>query len=199
MPASQLVILLHGIGGSGASMSPIAAVWRPSLPETRIVAPDAPFPYAYGSGHQWFAVDGGQMRPERIRDARSGFDDLIAKIVVREGFRDKLSKVAFVGVSQGAIVALDAVASGRWQIGVLVTFAGLLPPGRVSPKAIGTNVLLLHGAEDTTIPSAASDDASARFRAAGVTAESRIFPGVGHTISLEESIVAVGFLKSAND
>jgi phospholipase/carboxylesterase len=32
----------------------------------------------------------------------------------------------FVGVSQGAIVALDAVASGRWKVGALIAFSGLL-------------------------------------------------------------------------
>nr|WP_245298387.1 hypothetical protein [Sinorhizobium sp. A49] len=46
----------------------------------------------------------------------------------REGFEDTHDRAAFVGVSQGAIVALDAVASGRRQVGALVSFAGLLPP-----------------------------------------------------------------------
>jgi hypothetical protein len=47
--------------------------------------------------------------------------------VGREGFGDALGQVAFLGVSQGAIMALDAVASGRWTIGALASCAGLLP------------------------------------------------------------------------
>ena len=42
------------------------------------------------------------------------------------GKRVALVRIAFVGVSQGAIVALDAVASGRWKVGARVSFAGLL-------------------------------------------------------------------------
>jgi len=47
-------------------------------------------------------------------------------------------RIAFVGVSQGAIVALDAVGSGRWRIGALVSFAGLLPPQIVSNASSAT-------------------------------------------------------------
>lgn len=135
MPAQDsLVIFFHGIGASGAQLMPLATSWRTALPNSRFAAPDAPF--THWRGHQWFLIDGNPLAPENIRSARDGFDETVADIIREEGFGSTQDRVAFVGVSQGAIVALDAVASGRWQVGALVSFAGLLPPISFYPRAI---------------------------------------------------------------
>jgi pimeloyl-ACP methyl ester carboxylesterase len=107
-------------------MAAIGDSSKATLPDTEFVAPDAPFAHRSG-GRQWFAVDDQIMRPDRIQAVRKAFDDLVSEILKREGFEDALDKVAFVGASQGAIMALDAVATGRWKVGALVSFAGLLP------------------------------------------------------------------------
>ncbi len=125
-PRHYLVILFHGIGGSGARLMQLASSWRSTLADARFAAPDAPFSHPYG--YQWFNIDGGQLRADRVRSVGRAFDDTVANIVKREGFENALHRVAFVGVSQGAIVSLDAVATGRWEVGALVSFAGLLPP-----------------------------------------------------------------------
>lgn len=129
---------------------PLASSWRASLPGTHFVAPDAPMHHRYG--HQWFSTEGNPLDPERIESAREAFDGLMNDVVRREGFTEAHDRVAFVGVSQGAIVAIDAVASGRWKVGALVAFSGLLPPQPVSPASNSTPVLLVHGENDTTIP-----------------------------------------------
>jgi phospholipase/carboxylesterase len=196
-PASELhrlVIFLHGIGGSGSVMATIGGSWKSSLTDTRFIAPNAPFAHRSG-GHQWFGVDDQVLRPDRIQAARHSFDELISSIVKREGFEHDLDKVAFVGVSQGAIMGLDAVASGRWRIGALVSFAGLLPlpPKPVFGKA--TPVLLLHGSADQTIPAASSGAAAAQLKSAGYEVAVKVFPGVGHTISSGEAQEALDFLR----
>lgn len=111
----RLIVFLHGIGASGAQLMPLANAWRSSFPNARFAAPDAPL--HHWRGHQWFSTEGNPLDPARIRAARETFDDLMTDVVHQEGFDDPHHRVAFVGVSQGAIVALDAVASGRWQIG----------------------------------------------------------------------------------
>lgn len=134
------------------------------------------------------------MRPDRIEAARRAFDKLVSGIVKREGFENDLKNVAFVGVSQGAIVALDAVATGRWKVGALVSFAGLLPlPPTSSSKE--TAILLMHGGADKRIPSAASVAAESWLKAAGFDVTYKLFPGVGHTISSEEAEHAASFLR----
>lgn len=191
--ARHLVILFHGLRGRGAVMEAVAESWQATLPDIAYVAPDAPFPHRSG-GRQWFAVDDQVMRPERIEAARRAFDDMVSDIIKREGFEGALDSVAFVGVSQGAIMALDAVASGRWKVGALVSFAGLLPlpPTSTSPA---TKILLMHGEADRTIPSAATVAAANQLKSAGFDVTSEIFPGVGHTISPAESREAAAFLR----
>ncbi|WP_325051679.1 alpha/beta hydrolase [Sinorhizobium medicae] len=114
MSAWHLIIFLHGIGASGQQLAPLASTWSAQLPTTAFATPDAPYRNGYG-GHQWFKVDGMQLDPGRIREARDGFDRTIRDVITKEGFDDRLDQVGFVGVSQGAIVALDGVATGRWE------------------------------------------------------------------------------------
>jgi len=194
MPAQDsLVIFFHGIGASGAQLMPLATSWRTALPNSRFAAPDAPF--THWRGHQWFRVDGNPLAPENIRSARDGFDETVADIIREEGFGSTPDRVAFVGVSQGAIVALDAVASGRWQVGALVSFAGLLPPIKFLPKSNRTPILLLHGKDDRTIPAVASTMAANQLGAAGFRVEAEILPAVGHTISPGGAERALQFLQ----
>jgi predicted esterase len=126
-PEPVLVISLHGIGASGAQLMPLAGGWRGGLSTARVAAPDGPVHSSYG-GHRWFGVDGSELRPDRINAIRQAFDDVIHKIVQREDFAEDLDRVTMVGASQGAIMGLDAAASGRWPVKALVSFSGLLPP-----------------------------------------------------------------------
>ncbi|MEB2846715.1 phospholipase [Rhizobiales bacterium RZME27] len=194
-PQDSLIIFFHGIGASGAQLMPLATSWREALPNSRFAAPDAPFPH--WRGHQWFRIDGNPLAPENIQSARDGFNKTVSDIIRREGFEARLDRVAFVGVSQGAIVALDGVASGRWQVGALVSFAGLLAPMQVSSKSIETPVLLVHGQDDRTIPSLASTIAAGQLRAAGFNVEIGILPAVGHTISPGGSERGLLFLRKS--
>lgn len=191
--ARRLVIFFHGIRGRGTQMNAIGESWGSVLPDTAFAFPDAPFTNS-SRGHQWFVVDDKALRPDRIQAARRAFDDLVIGIVKREGFESDLKNVAFVGVSQGAIVALDAVTTGRWKVGALVTFAGLLPLPPTSPST-DTPILLMHGAADKTIPPAASIMAERQLKSAGYDVTLRVFPDVAHTITQGEAREAGAFLS----
>jgi phospholipase/carboxylesterase len=171
----------------------LASSWRASLPDTRFSAPDAPFSQRYG--HEWFSVDRAQLQPGRMQTVRKAFDTTIGDAVTNEGFENAHDRIALVGVSQGAIVGLDAVASGRWQVGALVSFAGVLPPTPVSSKCKDTPVLLVHGKDDRTIPAMASSIAATQLRAAGFKVQLDIEQGVGHTISTAGAQTALAFLR----
>ncbi|WP_353622800.1 alpha/beta hydrolase [Aliirhizobium terrae] len=195
-PTTDLIILFHGIGASGAQMMPLATTWKTSLPTTRFATPDAPFHKAVGPGRVWFQVDGNQLRPDRLAEIRDAFDRTIDQIIKREGYEEALDRLAFVGVSQGAIVALDAVASGRWKVGALIGYSGLLPPVPVSSESSGTPVLLVHGQNDRTIPPFASTLAASQLQTAGFKVDLKIEPGVGHTISVTSARLGLDFLRT---
>jgi phospholipase/carboxylesterase len=193
MHDKSLIIFFHGIGASSAQLMPLAKSYQDSLLDARLVVPDAPFRHQYG--REWFSIHGDPLAPDRICRARKAFDATVSEIVMREGFEKALHRVAFVGVSQGAIVSLDAVASGRWPVGSLVSFAGLLPPVTVSTESNRTPVLLVHGEDDRTIPAFASSIAARELRVAGFQVELEIQPTVGHTISPNGAERALTFLQ----
>ncbi len=201
MPA--LVILLHGVGSSGADLTLLAGSLRQSLPHADFVAPDAPLPFDHGPGRQWFSVTGitETNRPQRIAAARAAFDRTLTAIIAAHGLEARLEQVALVGFSQGSIMALDAVASGRWKIGAAVAFSGrLASPPPLAPSyapSLATKLLLVHGAADPVIPPAGTIRAADVLESLGMTVTRHIFPGIGHTISPDGAAMAARFLAAA--
>lgn len=127
--APALVILLHGVGSRGADMAGLQPLLAAALPGAAFAAPDAPEPFSGGgTGRQWFSVAGisDESRPTRVARGRAGFDATLREIIDRHGLAADLDRVALVGFSQGAIMALDAVATERWPVAGVVAFSGRL-------------------------------------------------------------------------
>ncbi|PZO79267.1 MAG: phospholipase [Mesorhizobium amorphae] len=197
--AHGLVVLLHGVGSNGEDMLSLARSWRSSLPDVRFAALDAPFAFDQGgTGCQWFSVAGisPENRPARIAAARPAFDAVMGAELARLGFTDRLDRVVLVGFSQGAMMALDAAASGRWPVAGVVAISGrLASPPPLSPSA-GAKVLLLHGSADPVVPSWETARAEAILQAEGFDVRSRIFPGLGHTVSAEGAALTRDFIAT---
>ncbi|NPD14978.1 prolyl oligopeptidase family serine peptidase [Xinfangfangia sp. D13-10-4-6] len=194
----SLVIFLHGVGSRGADLAPLGDAWRALLPSTDFAAPDGPFAFDHsGSGRQWFSVKGvtEANRPGRILAARDAFDHTIAGIVAAHGLTGQPDRVALVGFSQGSIMALDALASGRWPVAAVVAFAGrLASPAPMAPST-GSRVLLVHGDGDRVMPVEESRTTAAALKQAGVDVALNVLPGLGHTISPEGATAAGAFLS----
>jgi phospholipase/carboxylesterase len=198
MPSAQnLLILLHGVGASGTDLAPLGEALRGFLPDTVFAAPDAPSPFDGGVfGRQWFSVVGinSAIRAQRVAQARAGFDRVVAREIEKAGFGARPESVAFFGISQGAIMSLDAIASGRWRIGAVVAASGrlALPPGPTA--ASKTPVLLLHGERDDVVPVQEAVQANRILKDAGFEVEGKIYPALGHSVSPEGVQAAGDFL-----
>jgi phospholipase/carboxylesterase len=192
----SLVILLHGVGASGAALAPLRDRLSRHLPETRFAAPDGPQAFDLGAaGRQWFSVSGvtPENRGERIVAARAGLDAALAEVIRVHGLEGREDRVALVGFSQGAILALDVVASGRWSFGAVVGFAARLgspPPWRPA----STPVLLVHGDADPVIPLWEGEAAATALRQAGVRVDWTRRAGEGHGVSAAGATAAGAFL-----
>ncbi|GAB3438648.1 alpha/beta hydrolase [Insolitispirillum peregrinum] len=188
--SAPLILTLHGVGSNGADMAPVGEALASVVPGSRTASPDAPDsfggPSFGGAGRwQWFSIDGvtTSNRPQRVMAARAAFDAVVGQIIAAHGLEQALDRVVFAGFSQGAIMALDAVASGRWAVGAVLAFSGRLASPLPLTPASGTPVLLLHGEADPVMPTRESLLACDALTLQGMRAEVQTFPGLGHGIS----------------
>jgi len=166
------VIFLHGVGSSGAAMEPLAVAL-----DLRDSAhcPDGTEPFDMGQGRQWFSVKGisEDARPARIAAAMPGFRAVI------EGLGDPRDSV-LVGFSQGAIMALHAVADGL-PVRAVVALSGRAA-GPLAPRADWPPITLIHGTADGVIPAAMAKATLGWLQAAGAQPELHLIDGLDHGI-----------------
>ena len=194
--AMALGIFLLGVGSNGDDLAPIGRHWATLLPDVVFASPDAPEPFPVGLGYQWFSLTDvtPENRPGRVRAARAAFDATLSRVMAQHGFADRWQDVVLVGFSQGSIMALDALASGRYPLAGVVAFSGRLAvDGELTPQ-VHLPALLIHGQADEVIPWQESESAAARLRAAAVPVEARFEPATGHTISAQGAMHAAAFI-----
>lgn len=194
--AKALVIFLHGVGSNGDDLAGLGQHWASLLPDVVFASPNAPYPFEHAMGYQWFSLTGinPQNRPARVREARAAFDETVQQLMVQHDMAGAWDKVILVGFSQGSIMALDALAQGRYPLAGVVAFSGRLSfEGALTPNP-QTPALLIHGKVDDVIPFGESESAVERLQAAGVTVEARFEAATGHTISSQGAMQAVTFI-----
>lgn len=192
----KIVILLHGVGSSGADLERLGDYWAPSMPGVMFLSPNAPYPFDYGAGYQWFSLDGINEinRPSRIQDARVALDQTLNELLLQHG-GSWLDEVILVGFSQGTIMSMDVLASSRHPVRGIVGFSGRL----ASPQPYTLNqtvpVLLIHGTGDPVIPYAETEKAAAVLQSAGIDVTTILEPDIPHTISQTGAEKAAEFIR----
>lgn len=196
-PASSLVVFLHGFGADGYDLIEIGRIWSQRLPATAFVAPHAPQPRSDAAfGRQWFPI--GDLDPASLAEglpaAASGLTTFLDAEVTRLGIAG--DRVALVGFSQGAMLALHLAPRRLPALAGVVSYSGLLAAPEALPAEICAHppILLVHGSEDPVIPSAALRAAAEGLAAAGLSAEWHMRPGIGHSIDQAALDLGADFL-----
>jgi len=194
--AKHLVVFLHGYGADGKDLIELGRQWRNWLPDAAFVAPNAPERCpASPMGRQWFALSnravddaaGAADRWQGTLKARPGIDAFLDRELTRLGLDE--SKLALVGFSQGAMMALHVGLRRPRAPAAIVSYSGLL----VGPEHLGEAkarnlkgepppILLVHGDQDPMIPFDALLLASEDLAKAGLPNQWHAALGVGHGI-----------------
>jgi phospholipase/carboxylesterase len=190
----SLVLLLHGVGADGADLIGLAGPLAAALPRAAFWAPDAPEPCDFAPwGRQWFAL--GEREPHVLLAGARRAGPWLAAQAARVAAEHGVARIALLGFSQGAMVALQAGLRMVPAPAAIVAIAGRA----LDAEAITARppVLLLHGAADEVVPAVASRAAEAALARAGVPVEAVIEPGLGHGISDAQVATATDFLARA--
>jgi phospholipase/carboxylesterase len=195
-PAKRLVVFLHGYGADGNDLIELGGQWRAALPETAFVSPHAPERCAASPmGRQWFALSGAAPddakgaaeRWQGVVAARPAIDAFLDAELARLGLDD--SRLALVGFSQGAMMALHVGLRRPQAPAAIVSYSGLLVgPERLAEAAArdarGARppILLVHGDRDPLIPAEAMFLAMNDLAEAEIPCQWHLSFGVGHGI-----------------
>ena len=180
--ARAAVVLVHGRGGSARDILGLAAeLDRPGI---AWLAPQA-------AGNSWYpysflaALESNQPH---LDSALAALDRLV------EGVGDDgpgAERLALVGFSQGACLAVESAARGGRRLGAVAGLTGGLigPPGtaRDYPGSLaGTPVFLGSGDPDPHVPWSRVEETAAVFAELGAEVDLRRYPGLPHTINADE-------------
>ena len=194
--ATALVVFLHGYGADGNDLIEIGYQWRSLLPTAAFVSPHAPeLCAASPMGRQWFALSsqsasdraGAEARWNGAVKARAAIDDFLDAELNRLGLDD--SRLALVGFSQGAMMAMHVGLRRRMAPAAIVGYSGMLigadrlsEARALDARGAPPPILLIHGDQDPLIPVDAMFAAAQALGGADVPTEWHLSAGVGHGI-----------------
>lgn len=168
-PASNILVLLHGLGDSAAPFATLGS--RLALPETACISLQGPTPLPFDlGGFHWgddivFDQGSGAMEFDTGfgKATRMLGEDVIMKVLVGKcGFSSR--EVFIFGFGQGGMVGIDVArrlsGSGDGEMGGLVDVGGPVPGGSTKKDdkdgKCKTPVLVLHGESRSLIDTAAA-------------------------------------------
>lgn len=198
--ARQLVVLLHGVGADGNDLIGLAPHLARHLPEAEFVSPHAPYPYeAAPFGRQWFSLmdQTPAMMLAGVRATAPMLDRFVDAELEKRGLGD--GRLAWVGFSQGAMMALHVALRRVEPCAALVGYSGaLVGSGACGPEVRARPpVLLVHGDADEVVAVELHRSAVAALRSAGVPVTAHVRVGLGHGIDDGGLRLGAEFLRSA--
>ena len=184
-PPAQARLTALLVHGRGASASDILGLARElEITDVAYVSPQA-------AGRTWYA--NSFLAPlERNEPGLSSGLRLLAGLVeaiAREGVA--ASRVALVGFSQGACLALEFAARNAQRYAAIAGLSGGLigPPGTprdYGGSFAGTPVFLGSSDEDPHIPTQRVHETAEVLRRMGAAVDERIYPDLGHMVNQDE-------------
>ncbi len=195
---SALIVLLHGVGADGNDLIGLAPYLAAQLPEARFVSPDGPEPYDMAPfGRQWFSLRdrSAAALAQGAESARAAVDSFIESECARLGLA--ANRVALLGFSQGAMMALHAGLRRTEPLAAIAAFSGRLMGAEMLASEIRSRppVLLVHGDADPVVTFEASVEAEQALAGVNIPVSLMIRPNLGHSLDAEGIQAAIDLFK----
>ncbi|MEZ4269125.1 MAG: alpha/beta hydrolase-fold protein [Myxococcota bacterium] len=174
-PDLPVVIALHGRGDRAEQFARLAEGLQVPV---RFVVARAPLPFGPSAGKQWFDSDS----PEVSTQIATRVEELVGLADRVHTAWPEAPKPLLLGFSQGAMLAIQAVARHPGRFGAAVALSGFLPLEDGNAKAASAVPMLLSvGRRDTIIAPERTQSAAKALEALGHQPEILEFEG-GHSV-----------------
>lgn len=196
--ADSLIFLIHGVGADGNDLIPLGRQWQRELPGAVFEAPHAPQKSDMTArGRQWFSL--ADPDPHTLQAGVEGASPRLRRFIQNRAQSNglPLSRVAVVGFSQGAVMALYIAPRLPEPVAGVVSYAGMLGATHRLDKEMQSRppILLVHGEADEIVEHSASVKAEEVLEKHGFQVEFLSRPGVGHAIDEQGLQAGGGFLR----
>lgn len=179
----RLLVLLHPAGSTPELLAPLAIAWQLKFPgATAVLLEGGRVSVADPRRRDWF----DPTTSERASEAARAADEVAGRIALlqRQSGLDG-TRTVLVGVSQGAMVALEIARRHGELAAVVVGYATRLARPLAPDERIGPKVHLLHGEHDSIVPVVHARRAFQGLQAAGATVTLDVVEGLAHGIDQE--------------
>jgi predicted esterase len=188
--ASSAIIAIHGRGADAADIINLAGEIAP--PGVVILAPNA-------VGQTWYPyrfIEPIERNEPYLTSALGLIDRLFARLSEAE---IPPSRVALLGFSQGACLALEYAARHAQRYGAVIGFSGGLigPIGMAFdyPGSMDSTPVFLGCSDvDAHIPVSRVEESAEVMTNLGAAVDLRIYPGMGHTVNQDEIMAGQAIL-----
>jgi predicted esterase len=190
--ASAAVVMLHGRGASAEDILGMAR--ELAFPGFTYLAPQA-------AGYTWyphsFLVPIERNEPY-LSSALAAVGAIVAK-VEQAGIPSE--RIAILGFSQGACLTLEFAARNVRQYGGVIAFTGGLIGPDGTPRAyqgsFDSTPVFIGGSDiDPHVPLKRMEESTQVFERMGGVVDLRIYPGMGHTVNVDELEAARSILSN---
>lgn len=193
-----LVILVHGYGSNGDDLISLARMIQPALPNVAFVAPNAPSQLPrMAAAYQWWPIETFSMteRAAGAAAAAPALDAFITQELEAAGLPS--DRLLLVGFSQGTMMSLHVGLRRPAPIAGIVGISGMLVAPDTFQAEIRSKppVLLIHGTQDDVVPFRSMDLAETALKAVGVSVETHVSEGIGHSVAQDGLIATVEFAR----
>ena len=192
------VILLHGYGGDGEDISILTLNWKRFLPNTIFLSPNGHEKCDLNpNGYQWF--DLSNDNPDYILEESLKSEKVINNFIgeVKQKYNLKNSQICIAGFSQGCMMSINIGLTADQKFGCIVGFSGkIIDKDNLSRRIISKpQILLIHGALDTIVPSNFLLDSKDFLIRQKVDVVTKLINNCEHNIPVEASSYALEFIK----
>ncbi|HKE90532.1 MAG TPA: dienelactone hydrolase family protein [Gemmatimonadales bacterium] len=185
------LILLHGRGGSAQEMLVLARELTAPTADSPTAASLTAFFVPEAAGRQWYPFSLLE-KVEKNQGALNSALGLVKRIMEKAAEANiPPERIALLGFSQGATVALEYAARNARRYGAVIALSGALLGPEGTPRdyegsLAGTPLFLGSGDRDPNIPKRRVDETATVFERLGATVTKQIYEGLAHAMNADE-------------